>query len=126
VFAKGDKNMIGVVVTGISSLLLGILFLYLSISFLKSNNIDLIAGYSSLSDSEKKQIKKDILLKSNGKTLLIISILMILFSAISFLTTFEILTRKFYTIAVIIFILLILTITLYSVIASFKDNCKTE
>jgi len=113
--------MAGVVVTGISSLLLGILFLFISISFLRGNNIDLIAGYSSLSDSEKNRLKNT-LLKSNGKTLLIISILMILFSVISFLTIFEILTRKIYTVAVIIFALLILSITIYSVIVSLKDN----
>lgn len=108
--------MTSIIVTGISAFLLGMLFLYLSISFLRGRNINLIAGYSALSDHEKNNTDKTALLKSNGKTLCIVSILMIVFSGICLLAVMEIITIKFYRTALIVFILSIIIIVLCGVI----------
>ncbi len=114
--------MIGAIITGVSSLLLGILLSALSISFIRGKSIELIAGYSSLSDDEKKQFELNRTARSNGKTLLTVSVLMIIFSCITFLYAFDKLTLGAYIALTVFFILSFFITVIGSVILLIIKN----
>lgn len=106
----------GIVITAVTSLLMGALFLYLAISFLHGKNIELIAGYSSMSESEKKECDKEKLGRKNGITLLQIAIFTLFFSLMSFLTVFGAIKQTIFVVCIPIYIVLSIVLVIISMI----------
>lgn len=112
--------MTAVIITGTTALLFGILFLLLAISFLNGKNKNLIAGYNSMTESEKKQFDEKSIGKANGKTMLIISVITIIFSCISFLFAFYIISKPIFIFSVVAYIVAVTLFTILSMIKSSK------
>lgn len=110
---------IGAVIAAVSALLLGVLFLYLAMSFMKGKNVELIAGYSSMSDIEKRKCDIKQLGKANGRALLVVSVLTLVFSCVSFLTAFEIVSEKLFVPAVFCYIIVVVG---FSIISAARAN----
>ncbi len=112
--------MEGAIVTAVGVLLIGILVLVLAISFMKGKNINLVAGYGSMSETEKSQTDIKKLAMLSGKALLIISVLMFVFSAISFMFAFQLVSKAVFVGSVILFVITVISITIISVIKGLK------
>ncbi|MGN0586141.1 MAG: DUF3784 domain-containing protein [Oscillospiraceae bacterium] len=106
----------GIVITAVTSLLMGALLLYLALSFLHGKNIELIAGYSSMSESEKKECDKEKLGRKNGITLLQIAIFTLFFSLMSFLTVFGAIKQTIFVVCIPIYIVLVIVLVIISMI----------
>lgn len=106
----------GIVITAVTSLLMGALFLYLAISFLHGKNIELIAGYSSMSESEKKECDKEKLGRKNGITLMQIAIFTLFFALMSFLTVFGAIKQTIFVVCIPIYIVLSIAAVIISMI----------
>lgn len=106
----------GIVITAVTSLLMGALFLYLAISFLRGKNVELIAGYNSMSESEKKECDKEKLGRKNGITMLQIAIFTLFFSLMSFLTVFGAIKQTIFVVCIPIYIVLVIVLVIISMI----------
>ena len=112
--------MEGAIITAVITLLVGILVLFLGVSFIKGKNLNLVAGYGSMSETEKAQTDINKIGKLSGKALLVISVLMFVFSAISFLSAFQIVSKSFFVISVVAFIVAVIVVTIISIIKGMK------
>lgn len=112
--------MEGAIITAVITLLIGILVLYLAVSFIKGKNLHLVAGYGSMSETEKAQIDIKKLGKLSGKALLVISVLMFAFSAVSFLAAFQIVSKAIFVFSVVAFIVAVIVVTIISFIKGMK------
>ena len=110
----------GAVITAVITLLIGVLVLYLAVSFIKGKNLNLVAGYGSMSETEKAHTDIKKLGRISGKALLIISVLMFAFSAISLMFAFQIVSKAIFVISVIAFIVSVVVITIVSIIKAMK------
>ena len=110
----------GVIFTAVITLLVGILVLFFGVSFINGKNLNLMAGYNSMSKTEKANTNIDKIGKTTGKTLVIISGLMFIFSVISFMCAFEIVSKSVFLISLIVFIISVVAVTIASVIKTMK------
>ena len=106
----------GIVVTAVTTLLMGALFLCLAISFLHGKNIELIAEYSAMSESEKKECDKEKLGRKNGTALMQIAIFTLFFSLMSFLTIFGAIKQTIFVVCIPIYIVLSVAVVIVSII----------
>lgn len=83
--------MLGAVITAVTSLLFGILMGILGLMFLKGKCNELAAGYNAMTEEEKKA-SAALNARMNGKTLIIASVLTLLYSVFSILSALEILS----------------------------------
>lgn len=110
----------GAIITAVITLLVGILVLFLGISFIKGKNLNHMAGYNSMSETEKANTDIEKIGKTTGKTLIIISGLMFIFSVISFMSAFGIVSKSVFLISLIVFIISVVAVTIASVIKTMK------
>ena len=110
----------GAIITAVITLLVGILVLFLGISFIKGKNLNLMAGYNSMSETEKSQVDIQKLGKLSGKSLIIISVLMFVFSAISLMFALGIATKTIFVFSVVAFIVAVIVVTIISIIKGMK------
>ena len=110
----------GAIITAVITLLVGILVLFLGVSFIKGKNLNLVAGYGSMSETEKAQIDIKKLGKLSGKALLVISVLMFAFSVISFMFAFGSASKTVFVFSVVAFIVAVIAVTIISVIKGMK------
>ena len=110
----------GAIITAVITLLVGILVLFLGISFIKGKNLNLMAGYNSMSETEKANTDIEKIGKITGKTLIICSVLMFIFSVISFMSAFGIVSKSVFLISLIVFIISVVAVTIASVIKTMK------
>lgn len=110
----------GAIITSVITLLVGILVLFLGVSFIKGQNLNLVAGYSSMSETEKAQTDINKIGKLSGKSLIIISVLMFAFTAVSVMFAFQIVSKAIFVFSVVAFIVAVITITIVSVIKGMK------
>ena len=116
----------GVIFTAVITLLVGILVLFLGISFIKGKNLNLMAGYNSMSETEKANTDIDKIGKITGKTLILCSVLMFAFSVISFMCAFEIVSKSVFLISLVIFIISVVAVTIFSVIKTMKLTMQSK
>ena len=110
----------GSIITAVITLLVGILVLFLGVSFIKGKNLNLVAGYGSMSETEKAQTDINKIGKLSGKSLIIISVLMFAFTAVSVMFAFQIVSKAIFVFSVVAFIVAVITITIVSVIKGMK------
>ena len=116
----------GAIITAVITLLVGILVLFLGISFIKGKNLNLMAGYNSMSETEKANTDIDKIGKITGKTLILCSVLMFAFSVISFMCAFEIVSKSVFLISLVIFIISVVAVTIFSVIKTMKLTMQSK
>ena len=107
--------MIGLVVTGVSSLLIGAVLFLLAVSYMKGKNTDLIAGWNDLPDDVKVHYGRDIA-RSNGKTLIYISLILAVYAMIAFAAAFEHVTDNVFLAATILLIIAVISVIVISII----------
>ncbi|MBQ8787777.1 MAG: DUF3784 domain-containing protein [Oscillospiraceae bacterium] len=110
----------GAIITAVITLLVGILVLFLGVSFINGKNLNLVAGYGSMSETEKAQTDINKLGKLSGKALIVISILMFAFTAISVMFAFQFVSKSIFVFSVIVFIVAVIAVTIISVIKGMK------
>ena len=116
----------GAIITAVITLLVGILVLFFGISFIKGKNLNLMAGYNSMSETEKANTDIDKIGKITGKTLIICSVLMFIFSVISFMSGFGIVPKSVFLISLVIFIISVVAVTIFSVIKTMKLTMQSK
>lgn len=114
--------IIGAIITSVTAFLFGIVLMMVGLSFIKGKNIELLAGYSDLSDVEKMSDKPGKMAKLTGKELIIISGLTLAYSGASFVfgAVYEI--KVAFIIVTIVFIAAVVAITLTGVAVHFKNQ----
>lgn len=113
--------MIGAVITGITAFLFGIIMGILSIMFLNGKCNDLAAGYNDMTEEEKKA-SAEVNARMNGKTLMIVSVLTLLYSVFSILCGLEKLPSAAFVLSTIIYVILFISIVITSVARFAKKN----
>lgn len=116
----------GALITGITTLLLGLLFSILSIIFLKGNGSNLIAGYNTMSESEKEEYDEEKICKSTGKSMLVVTILVFIFSIFSFLFSFGFISDFIFKTVIVLFIIFTTLMVVISIIFSNKKCLKNK
>ena len=111
---------IGAIITAVITLLVGILVLFFGVSFRRGKNLNLMAGFNSMSETEKANTDIEKIGKITGKTLIIISVLMFIFSAISFMYAFEFVSKFVFLISLVVFVVSVIAFTISSVIKTLK------
>ncbi|MGN0641732.1 MAG: DUF3784 domain-containing protein [Huintestinicola sp.] len=113
--------MIGAVITAITSLLFGIIIGILAFMFLNGKCNNLVAGYNDMTEEEKKT-SAEVNARMNGKTLMIVSVLTLLYSVFSVLSVLEILSTTAFVVSTIIYGILFVSIVIISVARFVKKN----
>lgn len=116
----------GAIFTAVITLLVGILVLFFGVSFINGKNLNLMAGYNSMSETEKANTDIDKIGKITGKTLILCSVLMFAFSVISFMCAFEIVSKSVFLISLVIFIVSVVAVTIFSVIKTMKLTMQSK
>ena len=107
------------IITGITALLFGIIMTVLAALFLNGKCVELIAGYNDMTEEEKKSSAPNIA-RMNGKTLMALAVLTLIYAAVSIISAFEIFSvTVFIAVTVIYCALFNLTVTV-SVIRYMK------
>lgn len=113
--------MLGAVITAVTSLLFGILMGILGYMLLKGQCNELAAGYNAMTEEEKKASAENNA-RMNEKTLIIASVLTLLYSIFSILSALEILSAAAFAAATIIFSVLFISIVIISVAHFVKKS----
>lgn len=113
--------MIGALITAVTSLLFGIIMTILAFMFINGKCNNLAAGYNDLTEEEKKT-SAEANARMNGKTLIIVSVLTLLYSVFSALSAFEILSSGAFVVSTVVFIVLFISIVIISVARFVKKN----
>ena len=116
----------GAIFTAVITLPVGILVLFFGVSFINGKNLNLMAGYNSMSETEKANTDIDKIGKITGKTLIICSVLMFIFSVISFMSGFGIVPKSVFLISLVIFIISVVAVTIFSVIKTMKLTMQSK
>lgn len=109
------------IITGITALLFGIIMAVPAVLFLNGKCVELIAGYNAMTEEEKKSSAPTIA-RMNGRTLMAVAVLTLIYAAVSVISAFEMLSAAVFVAATVICCaLFILTVTV-SVIRYMKKN----
>lgn len=111
-----SSNMI---ITGITALLFGIIMVVLAVLFLNGKCVELIAGYNDMTE-EKKKKSAPINARMNGKTLMAVAVITLIYAAVSIISAFEILSRTAFVAATVIYCVLFALTVITSVIKFMK------
>lgn len=107
------------VITGITALLFGIIMAVPAVLLLNGKCVELIAGYNAMTEEEKKSSAPTIA-RMNGRTLMAVAVLTLIYAEVSVISAFEILSAAVFVAATVICCaLFILTVTV-SVIRYIK------
>ena len=113
--------MIGAIITAITSLLFGIIMGILAFMFLNGKCNNLAAGYNDMTEEEKKT-SAEINARMNGKTLMVVAVLTLLYSVFSILSALEILSAAAFVVSTVIYVILFISIVIISVARFVKKN----
>lgn len=113
--------MIGALVTGIIAFLFSIFMGILAVMFLNGKCLNLVAGYNDMSETEKNTAAKEYA-RMNGKSLMFTAVITLIYSILSIITAFELLSKNIFVLSTVIYVLLFVLIVISSVIRFVKKN----
>ena len=115
--------MTGMIITGVTGLLMGLVLLLLALSYMKGKNTELIAGWKELPEDVKAKYGSKIAY-SNGKTLLCVALTLIVYAAIAFTAAFGFIGTGVFIASTAIFIAVVVVITVVGMIKTASSTKK--